>query len=229
MSLAEPSYLLPLAGLALANALGIISPGPAFIMVSRAAAGRSLRTAVGLGAGVAIAATLWAAAACFGIALLMTQFAPVYGAIQLAGGLYLIWLGVGAWRSAKVETKGQTRMETKMENAPEDTAARSKDARRGVGRAVMVGAWLSLGNPKIVIFFSSIFVALLPPHAPLWVRLAAIAIVGAQELTWYTTVAFVFSRPRVQAAYARARGVIERTLGAVLIGLGARIVTAVRI
>jgi threonine/homoserine/homoserine lactone efflux protein len=93
----------------------------------------------------------------------------------------------------------------------------------------MVGAWLSLGNPKIVVFFSSIFVALLPPHAPLWVRLAAIAIVGAQELAWYTTVAFVFSRPRVQAAYARAHGVIERTLGAVLIGLGARIVTAVRI
>ena len=58
MSLAEPSYLLPLAGLALANALGIISPGPAFIMVSRAAR-RSLRTAIGLGAGVAIAATLW--------------------------------------------------------------------------------------------------------------------------------------------------------------------------
>jgi threonine/homoserine/homoserine lactone efflux protein len=223
MSLAEPSYLLPLAGLALANALGIISPGPAFIMVSRAAAGRSLRTAVGLGAGVAIAATLWAAAACFGIALLMTQFAPVYGAIQLAGGLYLIWLGIGAWRSAKAETKA--------EKAPPADAARANtcETRDGVGRAVMVGAWLSLGNPKIVVFFSSIFVALLPPHAPLWVRLAAIAIVGAQELAWYTTVAFVFSRPRVQAAYARAHGVIERTLGAVLIGLGARIVTAVRI
>lgn len=219
MSLAEPSYLLPLAGLALANALGIISPGPAFIMVSRAAAGRSLRTAVGLGAGVAIAATLWAAAACFGIALLMTQFASVYGAIQLAGGLYLIWLGIGAWRSAKAE------------NAPPADVARADtcETRDGVGRAAMVGAWLSLGNPKIVVFFSSIFVALLPPHAPLWVRLAAIAIVGAQELAWYTTVAFVFSRPRVQAVYARARGVIERTLGAVLIGLGARIVTAVRI
>lgn len=222
MSVVEPSYLLPLAGLALANALGIISPGPAFIMVSRAAAGRSLRTAIGLGAGVAIAATLWAAAACFGIALLMTQFAPVYGAIQLAGGLYLIWLGIGAWRSARAD---------KTEKAPPVDAVRADtdETRDGIGRAVTVGAWLSLGNPKIVIFFSSIFVALLPPHAPLWVRLAAIAIVGAQELAWYTTVAFVFSRPRVQAAYARARGVIERTLGAVLIGLGARIITAVRI
>jgi threonine/homoserine/homoserine lactone efflux protein len=218
--LADASYLLPLAGLALANALGIISPGPAFIMVSRAAAGRNLRTAVGLGAGVAIAATLWAAAACFGIALLMTQFAAVYGAIQLAGGAYLIWLGIGAWRSASTKHAAPA-----GDVAPIDNTR----ARDGIGRAVMVGAWLSLGNPKIIVFFSSIFVALLPPHAPLWVRLTAIAIVGAQEIAWYTTVAFVFSRPRVQAAYARARGVIERTLGAVLIGLGARIITAVRI
>ena len=129
----------------------------------------------------------------------MTQFAPVYGAIQFAGGLYLIWLGIGAWRSAKAD---------KTEKAPPLDAPRADtdETRDGIGRAVMVGAWLSLGNPKIVIFFSSIFVALLPPHAPLWVRLAAIAIVGAQELAWDTTVAFVFPRPRVQAAYARARG-----------------------
>jgi threonine efflux protein len=69
----------------------------------------------------------------------------------------------------------------------------------------------------------------LPPHAPLWMRLAAIAIVGVQEMSWYTTVAFVFSRPRVQAAYARARTWIERALGTVLIGLGTRIIAAVRI
>src|SRR5512139_1614229 len=95
------SYLWPLAGLALANLLGIISPGPAFLMVSRAAAGRSLGVGVALGAGVAIAATIWAAAACFGIALLMTQFASVYGIIQLAGGAYLIFIGISAWRHSR--------------------------------------------------------------------------------------------------------------------------------
>ena len=33
------TYAVALAGLAFANLLGIISPGPAFLMVSRAAAG----------------------------------------------------------------------------------------------------------------------------------------------------------------------------------------------
>ena len=212
------TYALALAALAFANLLGIISPGPAFLMVSRAAAGRDLKTAIGLGAGVAIAASAWAAMACFGIALLMTHFAHLYGAIQLAGGAYLIWLGIGAWRESG-----------KAAPPPAATAVPPAAPRDGVARAVLTGALLSLGNPKIVIFFSSIFVALLPAHAPLWLRFAVVGIVAVQEVSWYTTVAFVFSRPSVQAAYRRASKWIERGLGTALIGIGARIVVGARI
>lgn len=211
------SYALPLAGLAIANFFGIISPGPAFVMVSRAAAGRSRSTALGLAAGVAFAATIWAAAACFGISVLISKLASVYAAIQLAGGAYLIWLGIGSWRSSKSRPVDN---ETAV-NAPH------ANHRGRIARSVLVGAMLSLSNPKIVIFFSSIFVALLPAHAPPSVRLAAIAIVGLQEMSWYMAVAFVFSRPRVQAAYGRASVWIERTMGAVLIGFGARIIASV--
>jgi threonine efflux protein len=213
------TYALALAGLAFANMLGIISPGPAFLMVSRAAAGRDLRTAVGLAAGVALAAASWAAMACFGIAILISQFRPVYETIELAGGAYLIWLGIGAWRHSGKSAAVQ---------ADAAAAGPRPTARGGIARAVLTGAMLSLGNPKIVIFFSSIFVALLPADAPLWLRLTVVAIVAVQEITWYTTVAFAFSRPSVQAAYRRASTWIERALGTVLIGLGARILVGVR-
>lgn len=203
------SYALPLAGLALANFIGMVSPGPAFLMVSRASAGRSRATGFGLSLGVAIAATAWAAAACFGVTLVMAHFATVYTAIQIAGGLYLIWLGVGAWRT----------------QPPELTGAGQPD-RGGFLGAIATGAALNLGNPKIVIFFTSIFVALLPAHAPFWLRLAAIAVVGVQEAAWYSLVAVLFSRPGVQRAYRRAGIWIERVVGTLLLGLGIRIVAA---
>jgi threonine efflux protein len=213
------SYLLPLGGLALANFLGIISPGPAFVMVTRAAAGKSRGAGFGLAMGVAIAATSWAAAASFGIAVLMAKFSSIYGMVQLAGGAYLIWLGISAWREAGGKIPG---------HAADGNAATSPGP-NGIARSVLVGAMLSLGNPKIVIFFSSIFVALLPAHAPLWVRLAAVAIVGLQEVTWYTMVAFLFSRPRAQTVYRRLSKWVERVMGTVLIGFGTRILTTVRI
>jgi threonine efflux protein len=213
------SYAWPLAGLAAANFVGIVSPGPAFLMVSRAAIGRSRGIALGLSAGIAMAATIWAMAACFGLAVLMSRFTSVYGAIQLAGGAYLIWLGLHAWRGAgKAETT----------ELPEAGAPRPEQ-RDGIMRSILLGAMLSLGNPKIVIFFTSIFVALLPAHAPLWVRLAATAIVGVQEIAWYMMIALVFSRPRMQAAYRSFSAWIERVTGTVLIGFGARVLTSVRI
>lgn len=214
------TYLLPLGSLALANFLGIISPGPAFVMVTRAAAGQGRGAGLGLAMGVAIAASSWAAAACFGIVVLIAQFSSVYHLVQLAGGAYLIWLGIAAWRESLHTAPAQT--------AP-DIAAPAPAASIGIARSVLVGAMLSLGNPKIVIFFSSIFVALLPVHAPLWVRLVAVAIVGLQEVTWYVTVAFLFSRPKVQAGYRRMSKWIERVMGTVLIGFGARILSMVRI
>ncbi|KDM65932.1 MULTISPECIES: LysE family translocator [Acidiphilium] len=202
-------YALPLAELALANFIGMISPGPAFLLVSRAAAGRGRAAGFGLSLGVAIAATTWAAAACFGVALVMARFAPLYEAVQIAGGLYLVWIGISAWRAPPPEL---------------DLAAPSGSP--GFLRAVATGAALNLGNPKIVIFFTSIFVALLPAHTPLWLSAAAIAIVGLQEVTWYCLVTLLFSRARVQRAYRRAGLWIERTVGTLLIAIGARILGA---
>lgn len=203
------SYALPLAGLALANFIGMVSPGPAFLLVSRAAAGRGQVAGLGLSVGVAIAATAWAAAACFGIALVMAKFASLYAAIEIAGGLYLVWLGIDAWR------------------APPTVSEPGADpGGGGFLRAVVTGAALNLGNPKIVVFFTSIFVALLPAHTPFMLRLAAILIVGLQEVSWYALVTLIFSRPAIQRAYRRAGTWIERTVGTMLIGLGLRLFAA---
>jgi threonine efflux protein len=151
-------------------------------------------------------------AATFGVAMLMTQFAVLYGIVQIIGGLYLIWLGLMAWKHTGSNEVG-----------PEDASP------RGYRRAAATGFLLSLTNPKIVIFFSSIFVAMLPVDAPMWVRLAALGIVAFQETLWYALVACVFSHHRVQAGYRRIRGGVDRVMGTVFIALGARIVAVARI
>jgi len=205
-------YTFTLAGIALANILGAMSPGPAFFLVGRAAASHSRANGLATGMGVAAAATLWATAATFGVAVLMTRFTAVYGAIQLAGGVYLIWLGLMSWRHS---------------SDPDDGSPASTPSR--LSRAALAGFSLSLTNPKIVIFFSSIFVALFPVHTPLWVRLTALGIVALQETLWYTLVACVLSHSKVQAAYRRIKDKVERLMGAVFIALGARIVALARI
>ena len=206
------SYVPLLAGIAAVNLLAIASPGPAFFLVSRSAAGRSRAVGVATALGVSVAAGLWAVAAIFGVALLMTKLTTVYGLVQLAGGAYLIWLGLSAWSASQ-----------RGEEAPAEA-----DAGRGLSSslrgAVLTGGMLSLTNPKMIIYFTSIFVALFPTHAPLWVHLTALAIVIAEEVLWWVLVAYLFSQARMQAAYRRVRGVLDRVMGVAFVAFGARIV-----
>ncbi|HLI10493.1 MAG TPA: LysE family transporter [Alphaproteobacteria bacterium] len=214
------SYSLTLAGIALANLLAIISPGPAFLLVSRTAASRSRALGLATGLGVAAATTLWAVAATFGVAVLMTRLTTLYGLVQLVGGAYLIWLGLSAWRDHGDAPSGTASAAAALGGTPSAMELR---------RAFLTGLSLTLTNPKVVVFFSSIFVAMLPAQAPLWVRLAALGIVAVQENAWYMLVACLFSQARMQAAYQRIKGGIDRVMGAVFIAFGARIVALARI
>lgn len=207
------SYTLTLAGLAVATMVAIATPGPAFLMASRAAV-RSRRLGVATGLGIALSATLWAVAAIFGVAVLMTRFSAIYGAVQLAGGVYLIWLGLSAWRDSS--------------HAGGSAPTPSGGAAARPWRAFAAGFSLTLMNPKVVIFYGSVFVALLPATAPTWVRIAAFAIVVAEEVGWYLIVACIFSQPRVQAFYQRIRHTLDHVMGAVFVALGARIVALAR-
>ncbi|HUC18137.1 MAG TPA: LysE family transporter [Acetobacteraceae bacterium] len=206
------SYAFTLAGIAAANMLACLSPGPAFLLISRAAAGRSRTIGLATGLGIALAATLWAAAASFGVAAIMTRLATLYGLIQLAGAVYLIWLGLAAWLHP--------------DSGEASLPARGLESR---SRAFLVGLSLGLTNPKIVIFFSSIFVALIPAHAPLSLRLAALAVVAADEVVYAGLVACLFSTPRVRALYQRLRHGLERVAGALFIAIGARIAALARL
>ena len=52
---------------------------------------------------------------------------------------------------------------------------------------------LQLSNPKIMVFFGSIFLSLLPAQSPGWLDGAALAIVAVNEFTWFALLALLFS------------------------------------
>lgn len=216
------TYLAALLEIAIVTMLAVMIPGPAFFLVSRASAAGSRRVGVATGLGVALATVIWAAAAAFGVAVVMTRFATFYGLLQIAGGVYLIWLGLSAWFGHKAAETASADLApvTAAENGPDEGPLR---------RAGLTGLLLTLTNPKVVVFFGSIFVALFPAHTPLWVRIAALGIVAAEELFWYVLVACVFSLAPVQAGYGRMKRALEWTMGAVFIAFGARIVALARI
>lgn len=203
--------LLALTGLLLAQAVAVVSPGPSFVVVMRAALARGAERALWVAFGLGLGTFVWAAAALFGLGLLFAAFPWLYLGLRIAGAAFLLWMAVMLWRHAR---------------APLPEADEQAQQAASVVAALRTGVLTQLANPKVAVFFGSIFVTFLPPEPGLAFQLTALACCVAVEWLWFGTVALAFTRPPVRARYAAAKHVIDRLTGTVLAGLGARLVLA---
>jgi threonine efflux protein len=203
------ALFLSLVGLLLVHLVAVASPGPAFLNVSRHSLRYNRRSALACAGGTAAAAIFWAVAATFGLAALLSQAACLYQTLKLIGGCYLIWLGIQSWRQAGSPVPVE--LDTTESDYPPLTA-------------VWQGFSANLANPKIVVFFSSIFVSFLDPTWPVWFRGVALLGVACNEIVWYSLVAVVFSNVSVQSQYRRAKRTLDRVAGSVMAAFGLKLV-----
>ncbi|MBX4958995.1 LysE family translocator [Rhizobium lentis] len=188
--------------------VGAMSPGPSFVVVSRIAISRSrldgFAAALGMGAGGVIFAVL----ALAGLTALLSQFQWLYVLLKIAGGAYLFYIAVNIWRGAA---------------EPLEVSDEVND-RRAPMRSFMTALLTQLSNPKTIIVYASLFAALLPRTVPLDLIIALPFGVFAVEAGWYSIVALAFSARHPRRLYLHAKTWIDRTAGAVMGGLGLRLI-----
>ena len=188
--------------------VGLVSPGPNFIIVTNTSMSVSRTAGLFAGLGLAAASLTWAIMAMAGLGFLLTHFEWLHISLQVVGALYLIWLGVKMIRNASKPLKSTGPAELTWQAA--------------MRRAYIV----SMTNPKSVAFFGSIFALVIPAHAPLWfygvIALSCVLL----SMLWYCGLAFFFSNPRVASCFLRFKAYIERVMGGALILLGGRLLWA---
>lgn len=201
-------YILPLVTLAAVQLLAVISPGQSFVVVSKLALSSGRGPALVCALGIGIGSLIWSGAVIVGLAVVLQTVTWLYTLLKVAGGLYLLYLAVMLWRHADQPLVTQPGVA----------------GNTSVKKALMTGAFTQLANPKVAVFFGSIFFALLPVGAPLWVYVAAVILVCINEILWYGLVALAFSVERSRNVYLRARIWIDRAMAGALALLGLRLI-----
>jgi RhtB (resistance to homoserine/threonine) family protein len=197
------TYLTALGAVAAVHLAATAIPGPTNLVVISAAVSRTRRAGLATTLGVAGGDVVWAVAAMAGLSVVLSTLTWLAAGLRLAGGAFLIYLGVRAWLAAR------TPLPDDAQPAPQD-----------LWRAVRTGLVTNLTNPKSVVFFGSVFAATLPANAPAWVRAAAVAVVAANALAWHATLSAVFSLRRAHRAYGRAKAWVDRITGGLLTAFG---------
>jgi threonine/homoserine/homoserine lactone efflux protein len=200
-----------LAGILAALMVGVVSPGPSFIMVARTAVASSradgIAAAIGMGAG----GLLFAIAALLGLHGVLLAVPSLYGVLKVAGGLYLAYLGMRIWLSAR---------------QPLAMAGPAPGARSSLRRSLVLGFTTQVSNPKTSIVYASVFAAFLPSAPSTGFNLALLALVFLIEAGWYAVVALALSSERPRGAYLRFKAWIDRVAGGVLAALGLGLVAS---
>jgi threonine/homoserine/homoserine lactone efflux protein len=78
-----------------------VSPGPSFVLVVRLAMAQSRSDGIAAAIGIGIAGVILSILALFGLDAVLTNIPMLYTAIKVAGGLYLIFLGIRIWQESK--------------------------------------------------------------------------------------------------------------------------------
>lgn len=206
-------YAVVLLGLAVVHLLAAASPGPSTMLVIQTSAVAGRRGGLLAAFAMMVGALAWAAAALYGLQALFARFEWLYVGFRIAGALYLLYLAVMLWRHAR-------------DPLPEIPVGRTgrMTGWQGFLRALL----LQLSNPKIMVFFGSIFLSVLPQNTPAWVDAAVLAIVALNEFTWFGLLALLFSGGPARAFYRRAKLWLDRVMGGVLGALGLRLILADR-
>ncbi|MDF0492675.1 LysE family transporter [Bradyrhizobium yuanmingense] len=188
-----------------------VTPGPGiFYIVARTLAGgrtEGLTSSVGLGLG----GLVHVLAGAIGLSALVMASAEAFAVLKIAGGLYLVWLGIKSWREARLVEPGEVR---------------TTGARRAFREGIVVEAL----NPKTAAFFLAFIPQFVDPSANVAEQFVVLGLISV-ALNTSVDLIVTYWAAKARDGLAKRPSFVARmrqASGAVMCGLGATLLLARR-
>jgi threonine/homoserine/homoserine lactone efflux protein len=194
-----------------------LTPGPDTFLVLRFALSRP-GAGIAAAAGSSVASLAWAALVGVGLAAILEQSAEVFRWLKIAGGVYLLYLGISSFLRTRNAAK-----------RPMETRNDGEDLHRSNAAGFAAGALSTLLNPKVGLFYLAIVPQFIPQGGDMLVTSMILgsmeAVIGFGYLavvafTAYKAMAWL-RRPKVSTGVERASSGIITALGAGVIASSA--------
>jgi RhtB (resistance to homoserine/threonine) family protein len=207
-------YWVEFSKVALAHLLAVASPGPDFAIVLKQSLTHGRRVAIWTSIGVGTAILLHVAYSLLGLGLLLRSSAAWFTAIKSAGAVYIAWLGVMSLRA-------------KPRAMPASDAPSASAAMAPAGRgAFAAGFFTNALNPKVTLFFVSLFVMVVSPRTPKLVQAGYGLWMAAATMAWFSMVSVLFTQAEVRRKFLRHGHWIDRALGVVFLAFAVSLAVA---
>ena len=188
------------------------TPGPDNLMVLGVGMSRGRRQGMVFGLGCALGCLSHTVLAALGVSALIKASPLAFTALKVAGGLYLIWLGIGALRS-----RGGARVDGAVV------------AEESLPRLFAKGLFANAINPKVVLFFLSFLPQFVIPAngAVSWQTAQLGLVFTAQACVLFGLLGYFSGAVGKWINGHPGAGMwLDRVAGTVFVGLGLRLIVA---
>lgn len=199
--------LLTLVTFTVALSLAVATPGPGVAVVVGRALGVGFRGTLPMVLGLVVGDLIYLSLGCLGLAALAQAFGALFVGVRFAGAVYLLYLAYRMW------------------TARGGLGTVSASAADRPVRTFLTGLSVTLGNPKVIVFYLALlptFVDLRAITLPAMAELMAICVVVLLAIVG--GYAFAAARARSLFASARATRLLNRGAASVMAGAAVAIV-----
>ncbi len=184
-----------------------IIPGPNALLILFTALTQSRRFAIANILGVALGFMIHAFVSAKGLSLLLSQSALAFNILKWMGVAYLVWLGLNNLKSGLKLADQKLKLDRKVEE-------------QTLKQAFVKGLLTNLLNPKIVLFYLSIFPQFVQPEHILEQSMILGALQAGIVASWYLFVIFFATKLKVLLTSSKTSKWLNYVSGALFISFG---------
>lgn len=171
-----------------------LSPGPDVLLVAKSSASttraNTLKIILGISAGVVV----WVILTLLGFTVLLEQYFDS-ASVDVDWWILLARMGYAMLKGGIATLKQNTNLDGVIEHAPKNY--------------FLLGLFTNLANPKIVIYFSSVFSLALSSSAGLNLKPQLAVIIPIQTFLVFSLLMLIMSVPKIKAIYQRSGSYID--------------------
>jgi threonine efflux protein len=191
--------------------LSLMSPEPNFIMISNLALAKGRASGIQCALGMATGDLIYSSLSLLGLGLLLQQDAQLMIVLKIVGGIYLGYLGFQILRLT-------------FQRKPASSEAISQTPQEQARNPYLVGILTSTINPKVIIFYGSIFTLAILPDSNAVTKISLPLLCALTSFLWYGFVAVALSVRRLRSGYQKWAKTIDRGAGMILLLFGAKLI-----
>ncbi len=185
-----------------------LTPGPNMMLFTAISLSSSRAAVIAAAGGILLGTLAWGLAGLFGLLWLFETFPPLALGVKLMGGAYLVWKGFQILRGSLSRARTDVEATPRLATPPR--------------RAFVAGLLTNLGNPKSLVFVTSLFAVTHLAEKPIGIGLTGVAIMVAMSTVYYTTFGLALRLTPFARGTSPLKRVVGAAVGAIMMVFGAR-------